>query len=266
MTRRGHESCVLVSVPRGWGTHETVTRTASLGVVKSVPLSPTFLIHFWQASRDADIVHHLPTPLSVVSHLATPPTNAPVVAMYHSDIIRQQTALKPSRPFLHRFLDDIDHTFVTSPRLLNNSEHLAPYREKASVVPLSIDLDHYGQYGGPPVDLPGDSDRPTLLFVGQLNYYKGVEYLLDAMPAVDANLLIAASGGFMIDSVQLSDPWGSASRWSHRTSRSICRCSTGRSSTHSTTLESTSNGSRSSRRSTSRLSTSLVALTGYTVR
>jgi rhamnosyl/mannosyltransferase len=200
MNRRGHESRVLVAVPRGKGTRDAVegipiTRTASLGVAKSVPLSPTFPIRLWQASRDADIVHHhLPNPLSVVSHLATPSADAPVVATYHSDIVRQQTALKLYRPLLHRFLDDIDHIFVTSPRLLDHSEHLAPYREKASVVPLSIDLDEYGQYDGPPVDLPRHSDRPTLLFVGRLNYYKGVEYLLDAMPSVDADLLIAGSG------------------------------------------------------------------------
>jgi rhamnosyl/mannosyltransferase len=200
MQRRGHDSRVLVSVPRGSGARDTVadvpvTRTASLGVAKSVPLSPTFPLRLRQASHGADVVHHhLPNPLSVVSHLATPSPNAPVVATYHSDIVRQRIALELYRPLLHRFLDDIDHIFVTSPRLLEHSEHLSPYRGKTSVVPLSIDLDEYGQYDGPPADLPGAPDRPTLLFVGRLNYYKGVEYLLDAMPDVDADLLIAGSG------------------------------------------------------------------------
>jgi rhamnosyl/mannosyltransferase len=200
MHRRGHESRVLVSVPEGWGGRDDVegvpvTRTSSFGVAKSVPLSPTFPPRLWQASRDADVVHHhLPNPLSVVSHLTTPSPDAPVVATYHSDIVRQQTALKLYRPLLDRFLDDIDHIFVTSPRLLDQSTHLAPYRGKASVVPLSIDLDDYGQYDGPAVELPGDPDRPTLLFVGRLNYYKGVEYLLDAMPSLDADLLVAGDG------------------------------------------------------------------------
>jgi rhamnosyl/mannosyltransferase len=116
------------------------------------------------------------------------------VATYHSDIVRQQTALKLYRPLLDRFLDDIDHVFVTSPRLLKHSEHLAPYREKASVVPPSIDLDDYDRYDGPRVNLPGDPTRPTLLFVGRLNYYKGVEYLIDAMPSVEADLLVAGTG------------------------------------------------------------------------
>jgi rhamnosyl/mannosyltransferase len=200
MHQRSHESRVLVSVPQGLGTDDEVegipvTRTSSLGVAKSVPLAPTFPARLRQASRPVDIVHHhLPNPLSVVSHLIAPSTDAPVVATYHSDIVRQQTALRLYRPLLHRFLADIDHIFVTSPRLLDYSDHLVPYREKTSVVPLSIDLDEYGQYDGPSVDFPGDPDRPTILFVGRLNYYKGVEYLLDAMPSIDADLLIAGDG------------------------------------------------------------------------
>jgi len=218
MKRRGHENRVLVAVPRGRGARDTVdgipvTRTASLGVAKSVPLSPTFPIRLRQASRDVDVVHHhLPNPLSVVSHLTTPSIDAPVVATYHSDIVRQQTALKLYRPLLHRFLDNVDHIFVTSPRLLEYSDHLAPQREKASVVPLSIDLDEYGQYEGPPIELPGDPDRPTLLFVGRLNYYKGVEYLIDSMPTVDADLLIAGSGDRRDDLETRVDRLGIADR------------------------------------------------------
>jgi rhamnosyl/mannosyltransferase len=159
-------------------------------------LAPSFPVRLWQTSRDADIVHHhLPNPLSVISHLTAPSTDAPVVVTYHSDIVRQQSALRLYRPYLHRFLANVDHIFVTSPRLLDYSDHLTPYREKASVVPLSIDLDEYGQYDGPSVDFPGDPNRPTLLFVGRLNYYKGVEYLLDAMSSIDADLLIAGDGG-----------------------------------------------------------------------
>ncbi|MFB6103427.1 MAG: glycosyltransferase [Haloplanus sp.] len=200
MERRGHGSRVLVSVSRGRGRHDdvagvSVTRTASLGIAKSVPLAPGYPLQLQRASRDADIVHHhLPNPLSVVSHLATPSTDAPVVATYHSDIVRQQTALKLYRPLLHRFLDDLDHIFVTSPPLLEHSDHLTPYREKVSVVPLSIDLDDYGQYDAATHDLPVNPDRPTLLFVGRLNYYKGVEYLLDAMPSIDADLLVVGDG------------------------------------------------------------------------
>jgi len=46
----------------------------------------------------------------------------------------------------------------------------------------------------PGFDLPIDPDRSTVLFVGRLSYYKGVEYLLDAMGGVDATLLVVGDG------------------------------------------------------------------------
>ncbi|MFC6988172.1 glycosyltransferase [Haloplanus sp. GCM10025708] len=85
--------------------------------------------------------------------------------------------------------------------MLEFSDVLDPHREKASVVPLSVDLDEYG----PPadadaaVDLPGDPARPVVLFVGRLTYYKGVEYLLDAMESVDATLLVVGDGARRAD-------------------------------------------------------------------
>ncbi|MFB6107304.1 MAG: glycosyltransferase [Haloplanus sp.] len=200
MQRRGHDNRVLVSTRRGWGGRDVVggvpvTRTASLGVAKSVPLAPAFPLRYRRAARGVDVVHHhLPNPLGVVSHLLAVPADATVVATYHSDIVRQRTALRVYRPFLQRFLAAVDHVFVTSPRLLDHSTHLAPHRGKCSVVPLSIDLDHYGTAAASVPALPGDPDRPTLLFVGRLSYYKGVEYLLDAMSSVAADLLVVGDG------------------------------------------------------------------------
>jgi rhamnosyl/mannosyltransferase len=202
MDHRGHDSRVLCAVPRGRGRRGEVagvpvTRTTSLGVARSVPLSPTFPVRLHQRSRDADVVHHhLPNPLSVVSARLTPAPDAAVVATYHSDIVRQQTALRLYEPLRRRFLDAVDHLFVTSPALVEHSARLEPYREKVSVVPLSVDLDRYTPGETPAVDLPGDPARPTVLFVGRLNYYKGVEYLVDAMRSVDsrADLLVAGDG------------------------------------------------------------------------
>jgi rhamnosyl/mannosyltransferase len=200
MADRGHESRALVSVPRGLGGRDavgdvSVTRTASLGVAKSVPLAPSFPPRLWAASRGADVVHHhLPNPLSVVSHLVAPAPDAAVVATYHSDIVRQRGALRLYRPLLARFLDAVDRILVTSPALLEHSEHLGPHREKATVVPLSVDLDRYGPPGSRSAAPPGDPDRPSLLFVGRLNYYKGVEYLLDAVASVPADLVVVGDG------------------------------------------------------------------------
>lgn len=172
-------------------------KVASVGEVASTPMAPSFPARLAAAGRSADIVHyHLPNPLAVVSHLLAGPDDARIVATYHSDIVKQARALRCYRPLLHRFLDRVDRIVVPSPALLERSEHLEPYTEKASVIPLSIDLDAHGDYDGPAYDLPIDPAKPTLLFVGRLSYYKGVEYLIDAMAALDghANLLVVGDG------------------------------------------------------------------------
>lgn len=195
----GNAVRVLSSVDRGLGGRDTVngvsvTKASSLGVVLSVPVAPGFPLNLRSAIRDADIAHfHLPDPLSVVSYLLVDDDSTKIVATYHNDIVRQSTALKFYRPLLDRFLASVDRILATSPSLLRQSDFLAPYREKCTVVPLSINIDEYGDYSGREFDLL-TSDRPTILFVGRLIYYKGLEYLLDAMANVEADLLIAGSG------------------------------------------------------------------------
>jgi len=193
---------VLAAAASGFGAsaaiHGVRTRkVASAGEIASTPMAPSFPARLAAAGRGADVVHyHLPNPLAVVSHLLAGPDDARIVATYHSDIVKQARALRYYRPLLHRFLDAVDRLIVTSPTLLENSEHLGPYAEKASVVPLSIDLEEYGQHADSAYDLPIDPTKPTLLFVGRLSYYKGVEYLIDAMADLDyqANLLVVGDG------------------------------------------------------------------------
>jgi glycosyltransferase involved in cell wall biosynthesis len=191
---------VLASVPRGLGRSEEiggveVTRVTTIGTAMSVPLSPSLPLHLRAASRDADLVHyHLPNPMAVTAHLLSGGSRARTVATYHNDIARQSTALRFYRPVLNRFLSDMDEIIVTSPRLAAQSATLSHVRDKCTVVPLSIDLDEYGTYTGSGFDLPTRPDRPLLLFVGRLIYYKGLKYMVDAMSSVDADLLIIGTG------------------------------------------------------------------------
>jgi len=211
LASRGHESRVLAATPFGRGSLSSeqgvrVRKTASLGRVQSVPLSPSYPVRLHQEAQDVDIVHyHLPNPLGPVSHALTPSTTARTVVTYHSDIVRQQTALRLYAPILRSFLDDVDRILVTSPRLLDHSEFLTPHREKCSIVPLSIDVDrviasandnNHTRMNSLPndYDLPRDADEQVVLFVGRLNYYKGVEYLVDAMQTVEATLLVVGEG------------------------------------------------------------------------
>lgn len=189
---------VLSTQPRGFGRNEQhngveIRKTSSLGAVMSVPLAPTFPAHLRSMSQETDVVHHhIPNPLSTVSQLATSTDDAAVVATYHSDIVRQSTALKLYRPILQRFLDSVDRILVTSKRLLDQSQVLSPYKDKCEVVPLSVDLTAIDSESPPKFDV--ETTDPVVLFVGRLNYYKGVEYLIDAIEDVEAELLVAGDG------------------------------------------------------------------------
>ena len=191
---------VLAAAAGGLGGHDRingvpVTKASSLGELASVPVTPLLPARLARRARSADIVHlHLPNPAAVASYLSLGPSRPRLVVTYHSDIVRQSKALRVYESALHRVLDRADRIVTTSPNLLDHSEHLQPHTDRCEVAPLSVDLEEFESYDGPEYDLPTDPDRPTLLFVGRLSYYKGVEYLVDAMCDVDADLLVVGDG------------------------------------------------------------------------
>jgi rhamnosyl/mannosyltransferase len=160
----------------------------------SVPVSPTFPLQVATATGDVDVVHHhLPNPLSSLAG-AIDRSDTPTVVTYHSDIVRQSRAMAVYRPLLEWFLDRAAQIIVTSPRLRDHSKVLGPYQDKCTVVPLSIDLESDGEVNDRWSELPVSPDDDLLLFVGRLNYYKGVSHLVEAMESVDADLLIIGDG------------------------------------------------------------------------
>jgi rhamnosyl/mannosyltransferase len=172
-----------------------VTEVGELGRALSAPLAPLFPL-FLRRGR-YDILHfHLPNPTAEVSYLITRPPGA-VVVQYQSDIVRQAFALKVYGPFLRKFLDRADAIIVSSPNYLETSEHLRTFKEKCHVIPLGIDLEELELRAGEELAVKELRDRYSgrfLLFVGVLRYYKGVDYLLEAMQQVEYPLVIVGNG------------------------------------------------------------------------
>lgn len=191
---------VLCCQPKGRGSKQLikgvkVTRASSFGVYWGMPISFTFPFLLAWKSRKADILHfHLPFPLGVLSYLLLGSRRAKVVVTYHSDIVRQKKLMWFYKPFLHRFLKKADKILPTSPNLLESSEHLRPYRYKCTVVPSSIDLKEINSSPVEKFDLGISPNEKIVLFVGRLSYYKGLEYLIEAMQKIEAKLLIVGDG------------------------------------------------------------------------
>ena len=172
-----------------------VTEVGEICRILSAPVAPAFPLFLKRARYD--VLHfHLPNPTAVMSYLLARPPGR-VVVQYQSDIVRQAFALKVYGRFLKRFLELADAIIVSSPDYLESSEHLRSFKEKCRIIPLGIDLEEFelreGEEGGVAA-LQKQYGGRFLLFVGVLRYYKGVDYLLDAMKQVDCPLVIVGDG------------------------------------------------------------------------
>lgn len=194
---------VLVCQPKGHGSVEwvngvRVTRAGSLGTVLSMPVSPSFPILFRRLADEVDIVHvHLPFPLATLSWWRKRAGQGLVVS-YHSDIVRQRWLKPVYGPSMRRMLADADAIVVSSPNLVESSAWIRVHRDKCRVIPFFIDGSKKAAVSKRAMELRQQlqipDDRPVVLFVGRLVYYKGVEYLIRAMQAVDAVLLLVGTG------------------------------------------------------------------------
>ncbi|MCL2680539.1 MAG: glycosyltransferase [Coriobacteriia bacterium] len=153
-------------------------------------------------AQQADIMHfHFPYPwgeFEWIGQLAS--KTEPYVITYHSDIVRQKKALALYSPFLHKFLNRSRLIMASSPQLIEHSPWLAPRAEKCRQVNFGLpveDIAYNPQAMARALQLRAQyaaDGKPIVLFVGRLIYYKGIEILARAIPAVDAHFVIIGKG------------------------------------------------------------------------
>ncbi len=174
-----------------------VIEVGEWGRALSAPLSPRFPLEMKKLRPD--IWHfHIPNPTGDVSFLLARPPGR-VVATYHSDVVRQRWAMRLYGPCLRAFLRRCDTIMPTSPRLAENSEFLRPVAEKCRPVPLGMPLAPYARTVESAHAAREVKRRykgfPLLVFVGILRYYKGLQFLISAMRAIEhARLAIIGDG------------------------------------------------------------------------
>jgi rhamnosyl/mannosyltransferase len=195
----GHQVTVLVTSPSRHtkvehmgGVH--VVKAARLATLASTPLSLALPLRL--ASLRPDIAHlHFPYPLGEVSQLLAGRARR-VVLGYHSDIIRQKGWLRVYRPVMHRILAQVDQIIAASPNYVESSETLQRYRAKCVIIPYGIQQERFRMVDADKMRRVSArlGKEPYVLFVGVLRYYKGLTYLLEAMPQVRGRLVIVGDG------------------------------------------------------------------------
>ncbi len=225
---RGHTVTVLVTNPAGLQTtvlqenNATVIRAGRFATVASTPLS---LALPWQLLRQRpDVVHlHYPYPVGEVSQWLLRRGRATVMT-YHADIVRQAGILRFYKPILQCVLRQMDAIIIGSPPMRKGA-FLAEHHARLRLIPYGIPLARFqarpaeadlarlhaqidAAFGGtsgrsasadaitpsPRLPLSASPPLPTLLFVGRLRYYKGLDWLIRALPQIPARLIVAGTG------------------------------------------------------------------------
>jgi rhamnosyl/mannosyltransferase len=171
-----------------------VTYLPTFGFVASLPISVAYLNSLSRLT--GDILHvHEPFPWADLSYLfsSTIRNNfSHLVVSWHSDIVRQKWALRFYRPYILKFLKMADKILVSNNNLIEFSEYLS------EVIPLGAKLDWVNNSSNRSERVEKIKSMytlPLVLFVGRLVYYKGIQYLIDAINQVpDVSLVIIGSG------------------------------------------------------------------------
>ena len=196
--RRGHAVTVLVTHPTKITHIEMmngvrVIKAGRLATIASTPISVS--LPFLLSKERPDIAHlHSPYPIGELSQLYLGKAKK-VFLTYHSDVVRQKGLLHFYKPFLKKVLSLADRIIVTSENYMKSSPHLREFMHKCTVIPLGIDLTPFLQNSSQDIGSTKEKyGSPIILFVGKLRYYKGLQFLLEAMRDIPAKLIVIGNG------------------------------------------------------------------------
>ncbi|OGX04589.1 MAG: hypothetical protein A3G87_06080 [Omnitrophica bacterium RIFCSPLOWO2_12_FULL_50_11] len=172
----------------------TVRQLSRWGTFASTPLTPGLPLALTRYRPDITHVHSPYPPAELFNTLLG--RSRFTVIGYHSDIIRQRHLFKLYEPFLKMTLKKANVIICSSSNYIETSPLLSIFRDKCRVVPYGIDIE---RFASPELSVLENLGRKfgrfTILFVGKLRYYKGLNHLIEAMLRVkDADLIIVGDG------------------------------------------------------------------------
>lgn len=220
----GHEVRVLVC-----NTEKTFSREVRNGVevirlprlteFASTPISFEFRAALEEHARWADLLHfHFPYPFGEFEWLSTQAfkQGKAYIVTYHTDIVRQKTALKLYQPFMTRFLDSASALIASSPNLIKHSAQLSKRKERAHHINFGLKVEEIAfnkeALDKAPTIRAQMGNKPFVLFVGRLVYYKGVDVLTQSMRENDLDYVVVGSGPLKAEIEKIAAENGTSER------------------------------------------------------
>ncbi len=171
------------------------------------PVCPTMPVHAMRlhATKPFDIVH-LQFPADPMAHFSAVALPASVrrVITWHSDIVRQRTLLWFYEPFLERLLRSAHAVIVPTPAHVSGSMPLKRWsrEDRLHVVPFGLDYERFARR--PPLAdaiRARHAGRFLIFALGRHVYYKGFDYLLEAIRRLPDCALVLGGTGPLTDSL-----------------------------------------------------------------
>ena len=187
-------------------------RVANHGSLASVAMAPSMPAVARRLHREYnfDVVHlHFPDPLGQLTAMSLPRRVRRVIS-WHSDIVKQKSALVLYAPFLRSFVRDADALIGATPQHFSTSlqipagnpaqvREVVPYGFDATTLAASSESRRKREHL-----LAEHRGRPLIFAVGRHVYYKGFDVLIRALEHVNADLIIGGRGPLTDELTQLT--------------------------------------------------------------
>ncbi len=147
---------------------------------------------------DPDLIHiHIPNPLAAAKIMKE---KKPIVVTYHSDIVgKPKIPTKILEFHTKNLLDKASAVISTSENYAKYSKMLQHCKNKVRVIPLSIEIEKYkktDKTGRENLkEKLGLKDEVVILFIGRFIPYKGLPFLLRAVPMISSKNFKIILGG-----------------------------------------------------------------------
>ena len=175
----------------------------SMGEIKSLPISPSFIPVLWKRARKSDLlVVHYPFPLADAAIALVRFRLPPIIIYWHSEIISQRYSRWLIKPMTHLMLTRCKAIVVSSPKLIEHSKLLKNFEDKCHVIPFGYEPERGNKI----------SDDGYFLCVGRHVPSKGIEVLIRALQHCDAHIRVIGIGPLLQFHRDLANELGVANR------------------------------------------------------
>lgn len=205
LNKRGIKCDVLCSNSKKEYKEEVITRetyqykvirTKTYGILLSTSITPQMIFKLREIINQYDVIHiHHPDPMANLALFLANPQKQKIVVHWHNDIVHQKFTLKLYKPLLHWMLKRADVIIGTSPKYIEESEQLKPFKEKCIAIPLGIRRDNLKSYPIKVNEIKSKyNNKRIILSLGRFVYYKGFEYLIKSALYLPEEYVILIGG------------------------------------------------------------------------